>query len=188
MEIKAIDDTNTLFSLHNLVDQDLVDQLQDIDWASVPTLPFMSAQHRKVVVLEAVPLLQKVDTQMRQKSKVIAHKLGLEFDFYYNDFWIDFPGWSVPLHVDSQVFCSWQSYWFGPENTGTTFYTDRLGTEVKYQASFSPNTGYFMLNMPVDGAQPLNWHDMKHTIPEGQLRLTSYTRLGPYHARTYNHH
>lgn len=183
MKVTQITDDKTLWAVEDVVDKHLVDQLHTIDWNTVPTMPFMSVNNRKVVVLEAVPLLQQIDSQMRTQSKVLAKKLNLEFDFYYNDFWLDLPGWTVPMHTDSAVFSSWQMYWFGPENTGTTFYEDRLASAVKYQAPFVANTGYLMLNMPKFGVQELNWHDMRVPVPDSTLRLTSYTRLGPYRAR-----
>jgi hypothetical protein len=188
MKVTQITDDKTLWAVEDVVDQTLVDKLQEINWWEIPTVPFMSVQDRKIVVLEAVPLLQKIDSQMRAQAHALAKMLDLEFDFYYNDFWLDYPGWTVPMHTDSAVFSSWQMYWAGPSTTGTTFYHDRLASAVRYQAPFKPNTGYVMLNMPKDGVQELNWHDMRVPIPENSIRLTSYTRLGPYRARTNSHH
>lgn len=187
MKITQITADKTLFALEGLIDSSLLDELHKVNWWKVPTKPLMSAQLRKIVILEAVPVLQKIDKQLREQSKVLAEKINLEFDFFYNDFWLDFPGWDVPMHTDIRMNSSLQLYLLGPENTGTTFYTDKSGDKVLYQAKFQPNNGYLLLKPP-HAEDNLIWHDMKNTLPEDAIRLTSYVRLGAYHARSCSSH
>jgi hypothetical protein len=182
MRIEATDSHNTLFVVDDVVDQALVRQLQEQDWSKlsgVPSLPHPN-WNRTSLSWEQTPLLRELDIQIRSAKREIESALGLEFTYYYNDFWLDRGGFSVPIHTDSDLHSSLQLYWVGPLSTGTTFLWSRDPKDIRYQMQFRPNSGYLMLNQPVDGTQFLQWHGMFETLSPDTLRLTSYARFGSY--------
>lgn len=181
MKLEPVDHSNRLWRITDVVSTDLLQDIQTYDWNNAPaevTFAIPNCQ-RFTMSVELIPLLQKLDTQLRQAVSKISQTLGLHFSFFYTDYWLDRPGWTVPMHTDSFIACSLQLYWVGDSGTGTTFYNSNDVYDVKYQFDFTPNTGYLMLNMVEHDAQPLQWHAM--LTPITSPRLSSYTRLGPYH-------
>jgi hypothetical protein len=189
MRLHAVDDSNRLYFVENVVSDDLVGKLQDVNWQEQDGDYFLHQPDkdyiktaRKAINIDHSPTLKELDRQLRSQSKTIADLLQLDFSYYYTDFWLDKPGWKIPVHTDLWIPCAWQMYWYGEPNTGTTFLWTQSKSDIRHQFDFRPNTGYLMLNMPEEHYQPLQWHGMFEPIT--QWRFTSYTRLGPYFSKT----
>lgn len=183
LSCKPVDTSGRLWLVENIIDAVLLQKIQQHDWTNAPASISQPQPGwtRKKVDVQSVPLLQQLDTALRQAVSKLEEKTGLYFSYYYNDFWLDPPGWRVPLHTDSFIYSSLQIYWLGEPGTGTSFYHTKNLADLRYQFDFVPNTGYLMLNMIEHGVQPLQWHAM--TVPTTQYRFSSYTRLGPYYQR-----
>ena len=188
MKLTAVDDTNRLFQVSDIVPADLVTRLQNNDWEKESGNIFLwqpdsnYAQHaRKELSIAQSPLLKELDANLRRCAQDIAQILDLDFSYYYTAYWLDPPGWKIPIHTDCYIPCSLQLYWMGEPNTGTTFLHTKSTSDVRHQFDFAANTGYLMLNMVEDGVQPLQWHGMFEPIT--QWRFTTYTRLGSYYPR-----
>lgn len=182
MRIQAIDQDNNLFSVEDIVPASLAQALDQHDWSGLagnPSLPQPGWQ-RSNIDASSHALLRELDAALIWSRYQIQQQLGLQFSYCYTDFWLDRGGFSVPVHTDSVIASSLQLYWHGPAGTGTTFLNSKNPNDVRYQMQFRPNSGYLMLNMSVDGVQPLQWHGMFQDIDRDSIRLTSYTRLGPY--------
>lgn len=182
MRISATDHSNNLFVIEDVVPRDLEQALDQHDWSALtgtPSLP-QPDWHRENLSPGDHVLLLELDSALRWARYEIERQLDLEFSYCYTDFWLDRGGFSVPVHTDSIIASSLQLYWHGPAHTGTTFLNSKDPQDVRYQMQFRPNSGYLMLNMSVNDIQPLQWHGMFQDLERDSIRLTSYTRLGPY--------
>ena len=182
MRVKQID--NRLYAVQDIVTDELSSLLLTHDWSTEHGNMFLNQPGayvytaRKALDITRSKILKRLDMELRQAVKTLSKLINLEFSYYYTDFWFDPPGFEIPMHTDCFVPCSFQVYWVGESNTGTTFCNTKQQNDLRYQFDFIPNTGYLMLNLPEDNFQPLQWHGMFQPITKN--RFTTYSRLGPY--------
>jgi len=187
MRVVPVDESNRLFYVEDVISDTLLEKIQLIKWQDQTGPLFLhqpdkdyAKNARRAIDISNSSVLKELDKQLRKQSLEIAQQLKLDFSYYYTDYWLDKPGWKIPIHTDLWIPCAWQMYWYGESNTGTTFLWTKSKDDLRHQFEFKPNTGYLMLNLPQDNYQPLQWHGMFKPIT--QFRFTSYTRLGPYSA------
>jgi hypothetical protein len=187
MQLIPIDDTNRIFHVVDIFPQELVDRLLALDWNNM-NWNKQDAQEmwsRRSLNRDEYPVLREASDYIAKLQSVIAEQLGLVFEWDTNigntNWWVDQPGFWVPVHTDGELPMSLQLFWVGQPNLATSFHN--FGQENNYRAQFEfkPNTGYMMLNGPnTDGSQPLNWHAMLNPVPDSTFRVTSYTVFPKY--------
>lgn len=184
MKITPIDETGRLFQVTDIVSAELLDDLQQLDWSTVPwTRQPMQESWPRRLLDPTHPLLDKVITcindSLREVSDVCKINIG---GIVTTGFWLDEPGFTVSIHTDGHLPGSMQLFWVMPtEQHGTTFYYSKRDSDVRFSPKSIPNTGYIMLNnLSEDGSQPLHWHGMLNPVPEGTVRVTSYTVISTY--------
>jgi hypothetical protein len=125
------------------------------------------------------PTAQRLSQYINAQLPEINRALGTTFTQTGGHFWIDQPGFTVPLHTDGHVPNSLHMYWLAPGlEYGTGFYRYKNLNHILYQFDSRPNTGYIMLNhLEEDGNQPLHWHAMLNPVPKGTIRVSSYWRF-----------
>ena len=176
--------TDRLFLVESIVPQELVNQISEIDWDKLP----MHIPDPEVPRLQLLgytnPVLRQVDVGLANNFSYIESKLGVSFDSKIpgSNWWLDGPGTMFPIHTDGNLVSSMQLYWYGAtEDYGTVFYNSKNPDDILYKFKFTTNSGYIMLNqLNEDGSQPLQWHGMLNTVPDGMYRLSSYTYFGTY--------
>lgn len=179
--IQPIDEDGRLWSVEDLLpSEELADILStpwhDLAWS--PSGGQESWPRRQVNWND--PTAQRLGQYINAQLPAINHALGTEFQLSGGHFWIDQPGFCVPLHTDGHVPNAMQLYWTVPgADWGTGFYSYKSTNSLLYQYQSRPNTGYIMLNhLAADGSQPLLWHAMLNPVPLGTIRVTSYWRFG----------
>lgn len=180
MKITAID-SKRLYSIEDVLQTVTVDKLKAVNWDSIQwrrpaqqeTWKRRSLETKHPVIAEATEYLETAITE-------IGNVLGVRFHYPGTAWWLDEPGFTVDMHTDGHLPAAMQLYWIVPSAAfGTVFYADR--TSLKHAFESIPNTGYIMLNqLNPDGSQPLQWHCMTTPVPEGYIRVTSYTTFGGY--------
>jgi hypothetical protein len=187
MQLIPIDDTNRVFHVVGVLPQDLVDKLLVLDWNNL-NWNLQNQQEmwaRRSLCREEYPVLEEASNHLVKLQPVLEQQLGIKFDFDINvgntNWWVDQPGFSVPIHTDGELPVSLQLFWVGQPNLATSFHNFGLANNYRAKFEFVPNTGYLMLNGPnADGSQPLNWHGMLNKVPNGTYRVTSYTVFPNY--------
>ena len=182
MKVTAVDSSQNLFIIDEVVDTSLIRDLNNVDWQQISGVSNLPQQSwpRLNLTWHDQPVIRELDKQLRWARYRLERELGLYFSYCYSDYWLDQGDISVPVHTDSIIASSMQLYWLGAAESGTTFLNSKDPQDVRYQCEFRPNSGYLMLNMPCNGIQPLQWHCMLTEMPKDQLRFSSYTRLGAY--------
>ena len=176
-QFAAVDDQSRLWQVTDLLTAEQVQHIQAIDWSSVATtrVPQQHFWLREQVCWDE-PAVQEAAQWISACLPVINLALGTSFTECGGHFWIDLPGFDCAMHTDGHLSTAMQIYWLAPDHTyGTGFYRHKQADTLVHQFESRPNTGYIMLNHPLEsGAQPLQWHGMFHTVPEGSVRVSSY--------------
>jgi hypothetical protein len=176
----TVDDRNRLWSVEDLLPAEQVQEIITIDWSSLAWSPSGGQETwaRRQVNWDD-PTAQRFGQYINAQLPEINRALGTEFQQCGGHFWIDQPGFTVPLHTDGHVPNAMQMYWIMPgAEWGTGFYRYKSTDSLLYQTQSLPNTGYIMLNhLAEDGHQPLLWHAMLNPVPEGTIRVSSYWRF-----------
>ena len=166
-----------LWQVNNLLSAEQVEDIITTDWMSLDWAKGPSQEHWiRRQVLWSDPKAQQLSSYITEQLPAINQGAGTEFKMSAGVFWIDEPGFTVNMHTDGHLANSLQMYWIVPDETyGTGFYNYKNKDSLLYQFLSRPNTGYLMLNhLNDDGSQPLQWHGMFHTVPEGSVRVSSY--------------
>ena len=178
--IIPVDEGARLWQVKDLLPADELADIMATVWSSLACSPSGGQEtwaRRQVTWDDATA--QRFGQYINAQLPEINRALGTEFRQCGGHFWIDQPGFTVPLHTDGHVPNAMQIYWIvpGPE-WGTGFYRYKRTDSLLYQYQSRPNTGYIMLNHLNDnGSQPLLWHAMLNPVPEGTIRVTSYWRF-----------
>lgn len=187
MQIRPVDDTNRLFHITDILPQHLVDQLLELDWNNM-NWDLQNTQEmwaRKNIKRDEYPVLKEASEYIAQLQHLISKQLDIEFEWDINagntNWWVDQPGFWVPIHTDGELPMSMQIFWIGQPDAATSFHTSAKEKDYRAKFEFKPNTGYMMLNgLNPDGSQPLNWHGMLNRVPKDTYRVTSYTVFPKY--------
>jgi hypothetical protein len=172
-----VDDRGRIWQVRDLLPKEQAEEILATDWMTLaqgPSPVQESWPRRQVAWTD--PASQRYSAYINQLLPEINQALGTEFVIGAGKFWIDFPGFQVPMHTDGHLLNAMQLYWTVPDvASGTCFYRYKNPDSLLYQFRSEPNTGYIMLNHPsADGSQPLLWHAMLNPVPPGQIRVSSY--------------
>jgi hypothetical protein len=175
--IVPVDSDHRVWSVEDLLPADLAEEITHTPWLDLAWQPSIGQESwpRRMISwqdAQAQQLSQLISAELPQ----INQALGTRFTQAGGHFWVDLPGFTVPIHTDGHLPNSMQLYWTvpGPE-WGTGFYRYKQTDSLIYQCVSRPNSGYIMLNHLEDnGSQPLLWHAMLNPVPEGTIRVSSY--------------
>ena len=172
-----VDDRGRVWQVSDLLPSEQADEIIRTPWQDLATEPGLKQESwRRRQVVAADLYAQLYTGYINQCLPDINLALGTKFRHSSGHFWIDLPGFRVPLHTDGHLPAAMQIYWTVPDPTyGTGFYQYRNPASLYYQFLSRPNSGYIMLNHAnPDGSQPLLWHAMLNPVPQGHIRVTSY--------------
>lgn len=176
MRVQAVDDSDRLFLVTDLLPQDQCNEILLTDWRQFAWERQPGQEHwlrRRVIECERLDVYNHWITLQLPE---LWHKIGMDFRGSSSQWWIDDAGFTVDSHTDGELPYAMQVWWAvpGPEY-GTGFWHDKAQTSLRYQFESMPNTGYVLLNHPnLDGSQPLQWHVMSNPVPKGTVRVSSY--------------
>ena len=178
--IRSVDSASRLWSVEDLLPAEQAQELAAVDWMSLAwsLIGGQESWPRRQIVWND-PTAQRFGQYINAQLPQINQALGTDFARSGGHFWVDLPGFCMPLHTDGHVPNAMQMYWImpGPE-WGTGFYHYKRTDSLMYQCVSRPNSGYIMLNhLAPDGSQPLLWHAMLNPVPEGTIRVSSYWRF-----------
>jgi hypothetical protein len=176
-QFQPVDDRGRVWQVTDLLPTDQAELIVRTPWPDLPTQPGLKQESwlRKQVVQtdsRAIEYSGYINACLPQ----INLALGTEFTRSTGHFWIDLPGFRVPVHTDGHLPATMQLYWTVPSDEfGTGFYQYRDLASRYYQFESKPNSGYIMLNHAnEDGSQPLLWHAMLNPVPNHHIRVSSY--------------
>lgn len=183
MNVTAVDSTNRLFLVEDILPKDMISQLHNVDWLSLEWKRPTAQEKWLRRELAITPELSTLNDSIAVCLPVLEQECNVQFSSMYTTWWLDEPGFKVDIHTDGHLPSAMQLFWIAEsEDFGTAFYNSKNRTDLRHQFMFCPNSGYLMLNgLDQHGAQPLQWHGMlKRT---STVRITSYTTFGSYSAK-----
>jgi hypothetical protein len=181
MKITPIADSDRLFSIENILPDNLVQQMLNLEWMKLPWERQPGQEHwprRKIITTSCLQLVQYteiIDSQITQIAEKINQPLGIG----HTTWWLDEPGFHVPIHMDNVGLQSaMQMFWIAPgPDYGTAFYHSNNQKDIWNKFKFQANTGYIMVNQPKERVGDRPWHGMLNTLPDNTYRVTSYTNF-----------
>jgi len=176
-DISCVDDRGHLWQVKNLVSDTELADIVAIAWDQLPNRLMQSQENlsRKTFDPELGDV-RRAGSYITNKLDVVNRLLGTSFQRCSGHFWMDLPGFTIPMHTDGHLTNVMQMYWIAPgPEFGTGFYFYKDTASLQYQFLSRPNTGYIMRNhMSKEDYQPLHWHGMFNPVPPGCIRISSY--------------
>jgi hypothetical protein len=183
MQIISVDQDQDLFSVTDIVSQDLQDKILSTPWLDLKFVRQEGQENwpRRRILEQEIEWLDHWQTEVSSQWSELEQQLQVKLEPYCDTaFWIDEPGFTCAIHTDGEMPGSLHASWIGGSNLGTTFYHSKNPDHVRYRHQFRPNSGYAMINQAnSQGYRHLQWHGMLEPVPEHSYRLTSYTWLRP---------
>lgn len=174
-EIIDTDGTGRIYQINNLLTDAEVADVMSTDWLALPWRRGEMQEkwkRRRLTGDRAAVLSGYVNNKLALINQ-LANKDFKSIDTYW---WIDEPGFTVPMHTDGHLSYTMQLYWEVPgEEYGTVFYYYNNVNQVRFRALSVPNHGYLMDNHCENNYQLLHWHAMLNTVPDGKIRVSSYS-------------
>jgi hypothetical protein len=171
-----------LFQVSDILPESVVEEIKNLDWLNLPTdaPPLQEMMIRKRVKDEEVITLTKINQLLEKHGKQIGELFNLKFNHIRTLWWLDLPGFTSGIHIDSTGCPALQAYWIAPGiKYGTHFYSTnsynpRQSTLIK-GFDFIPNTGY-LNDLTGDDSEKI-YHGMLNPVPENTFRISSYTQF-----------
>lgn len=183
MRITAVDEYRDLFSVSDIVSEDLKQKILSTPWTDLDytAQPAQENWPRRLIIKDQLPWLNQWTDELTQAWSQLESDIGVKLEPYTDTaFWIDEPGFTCTIHTDGEMPGSLHLSWIGESGLGTTFYHSKNPKHVRHRHEFCPNSGYIMINQANDvGYRHLQWHGMLEPVPADSFRLTSYTWLIP---------
>jgi hypothetical protein len=175
MNILAVDSAADLFQVTDIYPQELLaefavaDHLQS-QWRKED---WQHQYPRRRLVYTENSIYAQLENCVKAHLQNIAKSIGFDIAACDTGFWLDLPGFCMSPHLDNDgVRASMQIYLNVNESSlGTVFYNP--DNSVRYQSSYTPNTGYIMIN------GPQQTHGMNNPVPADSYRISSYTWFYP---------
>lgn len=176
MDIIDTDGSGRLYQVNNLLTADELADVMSTHWLDLPWKRGPGQQHwpRRWLLPDqrVTQLTEYVDSKLNQINELI----GKKFNGIGTHWWVDEPGFTVAMHTDGHLPYTMQLYWEVPsEEFGTVFYHYKTIDSLRYKFLSIPNHGYIMDNKCDDDYQMLQWHSMLNKVPEGTIRVSSYS-------------
>lgn len=175
-EIVDTDNTGRIYQVNNLLTNDEVSVIMNTDWLSLPWERGKGQLHWLRRWLKSCDHIDKLSGYVDSKLNLINQLTGKNFQLMSTQWWVDEPGFTVGMHTDGHLPYTMQLYWDTPsEEYGTVFYYYKSVDSLRYKFLSVPNHGYLMDNHYENDFQLLHWHSMLNKVPEGKIRVSSYT-------------
>lgn len=174
MNITSVDERNDLFVIDNLINENLLKELDSIDFSKGWAIEKQEGQEEKPrSIIKSKDVLNKIAFDIFAKLKTIGKSVGADFtsidwnDFADNriNFWLDNAGFELGQHLDDKrIKWAMQVYLWG-DAVGTTFYNykdpnadflqdisetkwicdvDKEHLNVRHKFAFKSGSGYLM--------------------------------------------
>jgi len=183
MQITPVDEYQDLFIVKQIVSADLEQQILSTPWMDLDFTKQQGQENwpRRHINEKQLPWLDQWQKEIIDHWPLLEQTLRVQLQPYLGTaFWIDEPGFTCKIHTDGEMPGSLHLSWIGNSGLGTTFYHNQNSEHVRFQHTFTSNSGYAMINMADStGYRHLQWHGMLEPVPENSYRLTSYTWLTP---------
>lgn len=175
-EIIDTDGTGRIYQVNNLLTADEVADVMSTDWLSLPWKREELQEKWPRRWLIECDRFNQLRNYVNSKLWLINQLTGKNFSIMDTNWWIDEPGFTVSMHTDGHLPYTMQLYWDVPsEDFGTVFYYYKKVDSVRYKLLSIPNHGYLMDNHCENDFQLLHWHAMLNKVPEGKIRVSSYS-------------
>lgn len=179
MKITAVDASNNLFLVEEFAPAELVSAVVQTPWIDLPWSPppGQSNMIRKLVDPSECTWYSQWVSHCSRTWPQFEDILGRKINSYaYTNWWLDQPGFTCPIHLDNKkVVNGFQLMWIGEPGQGTKFYSDGLGTQLRYEFPMQANTGYLMVTRPgYDQRHEFQWHGMMQAVEPNTFRVTCY--------------
>ena len=193
MNITEIDAKKDLFLISNLVTEELMDKLSE---EVLEDIPFTKQEYqedwkRRKLVVAPGSVFEEIQQHINSQKELLSKVIGRTINNIGTFFWLDLPGFDVPLHFDNpKVMAVMQVYLKDCDGMGTVFYNPQDNEieirddaqRVHYISKNNPlslrhaldctkNTGYIMIN------NEKQLHGVPNILAEGELRLSAYCYL-----------
>lgn len=174
-----------LFEVRDVLPAEHVEKLLALEWLNLPCEPppKQGCMIRKKIKDDEVELLSQTNSLLHESCKQIGEGLNFQFDHTFTLWWLDLPGMTSGVHIDSTNTPAMQLYWVAPDtNYGTTFYNKRTNkpqlADIIKEFKFIPNTGY-ITDLTGSTSDKL-YHGMLNPVPHDSFRISSYTQMMKY--------
>jgi hypothetical protein len=169
-----------LFQVSDILPASAVEEIKNLDWLNLPTdvPPRQEMMIRKRIKDEEVLTLFNINQLLEKNKKQIGELLNLKFNHIRTLWWLDLPGFTSGVHIDSINCPALQAYWIAPSiDYGTCFYSGEnpRRSSVLKAFDFIPNTGY--LNDLAGSDSEKIYHGMLNPVPKNTFRISSYTQF-----------
>lgn len=184
MQITSVDKHNNLFLVKDLIPQSIVEKILFTPWMELKWARQEGQEtwNRRRIDHDDIPWQNEWDECLSnfwpELEKILEMPL---FKYTGTAWWVDEPGFTVPIHTDGTMPGAIQMSWIADNaDLGTVFYNDQAGESVRYKFLAEVNTGYMMINVPdINGQRHEQWHGMSTPVPEGTFRVHSYSWIKP---------
>ena len=168
MKIQQVTERPRLFSVSDICSLECVQEIDQINWWSVPRDADMPNRWR---LRELYEVQKYVNQTIRSSANCINEAVGAEYctGLIYIDWLICGPNYIAIPHTDGAKPNTMILYWKSPNvDHGTTFYNTPDCDTVLHYFPAIPNTGFLAI---YDKNPYHNWHGTKIPVPPNEYRL-----------------
>lgn len=175
-EIIDTDGTGRIYQVNNLLTAEEVSDVMSTDWLALPWKRGELQERWPRRWLTECLHVSRITQYINDKLDLINRLTCKNFYNINTHWWIDEPGFTVAIHTDGHLPYTMQLYWDVPsDNFGTVFYYYKNVRSIRYKVLSETNHGYLMDNHSDNNYQLLHWHAMLNKVPEGKIRVSSYS-------------
>lgn len=177
MIVESVKGSSRLFSITQAVNADLLQEINTIDWFSVPygmdDHSRNSETFRRRILPQWSDLYGRIEREINRSVPLINALSGQNYRYVGGTWQICEPDFYCPIHTDGHKPNVMIIYWQTPgTGFGTTFYNSRDTTDVFHEFPSVPNTGFFANYEPGLGESwPEMWHASSQPVPKNGYRL-----------------
>ena len=190
MQITAIDNKNDLYTIKNIVSDELLHKLSQEILEAIPYQPMDWQEHLPRRKLSKLPgsVLSQIDEHINTKKDMIGKAINQTINHIGTTFWFDQEGFDMGAHIDNPgVGKVMQIYLSDCEDAGTVFYDvsdddiiikddaqkwhydgPQPPLKIRKAFEFVSNTGYLMINTPTQ------LHGLPNKVNKNNVRLSVY--------------
>ena len=176
MDIIDIDGSSRLYQVNNLLTADELADVMSTNWLDLPWKRGEGQESWPRRWLLPNQRVEQISKYIDSKLITINQLARKKFNSINTQWWVDEPGFTVAMHTEGQLPYTMQLYWEVPgEEFGTGFYHYKTIDSLRCKFLSIPNHGYIMDNKCDDSYQVLQWHSMLNKVPNGKIRVSSYS-------------
>jgi hypothetical protein len=188
--IQSIDNKNDLYTIKDIVSDELLHKLSQEILEAIPYQPMEWQEYLPRRKLSKLPgsVLSQIDEHINTQKDTIGKAINQTIEHIGTTFWFDQEGFTMGAHIDNPgVGKVMQIYLSDCEDAGTVFYDvsdDEIiikddaqkwhydgphpPLKIRKAFDFTENNGYIMIN------NQLQLHGVPHKLGKKQKRLSVY--------------